>query len=224
MSTNTLQTYLNRIPSANQQKPDFIASITAVVSVLVQIQTLLASIIDIFDLSLSPVGNQLDIIGEWVGISRYVNAPFVGTFFTWDDVASDGWDFAAWQPSGSPSELIALPDDIYLVLINATIAINSWDGTTEGIYNLWATIFPQYNLMIQDLMNMSYLVMIQGTVPDTITKGLITSGYLVPRPEGIQVASYVINVDTNPLFAWDCETAGLGGWDQASWGEWVAPT
>lgn len=223
MSQNTTQTYLDLITSEHRLKPDFTATITAVVSVLVQIQTLLNSMIELFDLDQTPVGDQLDIIGEWVGVSRLVNNPFSGIFFTWDDTASDGWDFGIWQ-EGSASAIVSLPNDIYLTLINATIAINRWDGTTEDIYRLWADVLPQYNILIDDNQNMSFIVAIQGTVPDSLTKALIIGGYLVPRPEGIRISDYVIPVDTNPLFAWDSDSPGLAGWDTGSWGEWIAPT
>lgn len=224
MSVNTTQTYLDLITSEHQGQPAFSGTITAVVSVLVQVQTLLASMIDIFDLDLKPVGNQLDIIGQWVGAPRTISNPFSGIFFTWDGVKADGWNFGIWQDPLDPSAIATLPDDIYLTFINAKIAINQWDGTTDGAYAIWATVLPQYNLIIEDLQNMSFVAIIQGTVPDSLTKALITGGFLVPRPEGVRIQDYVFPVDTNPIFAWDCNSVGLNGWDVASWGDWTAPT
>ena len=127
--------------------------------------------IEIFDLDLKPVGSQLDILGEWVGAPRNINDPFAGIFFTWDDVASDGWDFGVWQQAGSPSAIVTLPDDMYLAFILAKIGINQWDGTTAGIYAIWAANFPQFNIMIEDYQNMSFdAVIIQGTVPNSLLK------------------------------------------------------
>ena len=224
MSQNTVQTYLNLVTSEHQGKPDFAAVITAAVAPLVQVQFLLNAMIPLFDLDLSPVGDQLDILGEWVGASRQISSPFANVFFTWDGVQADGWDFGVWQETGAPSALVTLPDDVYLTYILAKIATNAWDGTTTGIYTIFENVLPQYNLMIQDNQNMSFVVVIQGTVPDSLTAALFVGGYLVPRPEGIQITDYVLPVDTNPIFAWDSESPGLGGWDQASWGNWVAPT
>jgi hypothetical protein len=221
---NTTQDYLNYITSEYVGQPDFAATITSVVSVLVQIQVLLASMIPIFDLDLTPVGNQLDIIGQWVGVSRQLETPVPGTgvFFTWDDAVIDGWDSGSWQ--GDSTEIIVLPDDTYLNLINAKIGINTWDGTTNGIYALWAIVLPQYNVLIFDGQNMSFVVAIQGTVPDALTQALITGGYFVPKPEGILISDYVMPIDTNPLFAWDCDSSSLAGWDTGSWGVFIAPT
>lgn len=222
MSVNTTQTYLNLITSEYKNQPNFKATITAVVNVLVQIQTLLDSMIAIFDLDLSPVGNQLVIIGQWVGVSKILTTPIPGVFFTWDDTSLDGWDSGIWQ--SSQTEITVLPDDIYLLLIQAKIAINNWDGTTDGAYEIWNTVLPQYNLLIVDGQNMSFMAAIQGTIPDALTQALITGGYFVPKPEGVQITDYIFGVDTNPFFAWDCDTPSLAGWDIGSWGKVVAPS
>lgn len=220
----TVEDYLNLVTSEHRHKPNFIATITAAVSVLVQIQVLLASMVDLFDIDLDPVGDQLDTIGEWVGVSRNLSGPIAGVFFEWDGTAAQGWDAGVWQGAGDPAELIVLPDDVYLTLIKARIAANHWDGTIEGAYEIWAQLLPQYNLLIQDSQNMSFIVAIQGTVPDTLTIALLTGGYLPLKPEGVQISEYIVPVDTNPLFAWDCDSASLAGWDDGSWGQEIAPT
>jgi len=223
MSLKTTQDYLNLITSEYQRQPNFVATIKSVTDVLVQIQTLLASMITIFDLNLPPVGNQLDIIGQWVGASRNLSQPISSdAFFTWDGTVLNGWDSGTW--SSDQTEIITLPDDAYLTLIKATIAKNTWNGTIDGIYANWDALFPQYSLLIQDFQNMSFLVAIQGTVMDPVTQGLLTGGYLVPKPEGVRITNYVVPVDTNPLFAWDCDNDSLAGWDDGSWGKVMAPT
>lgn len=220
----TVQSYLDLITSEHKGQPDFEGTITAVVQVLTQIQTLLVSMIEIFDLDLMPVGNQLDILGLWVGAPRTINSPFAGIFFTWDDISSDGWDFGVWQQAGSPSAVVTLPDDVYLTFIQAKIGINQWDGTTDGIYRIWDSVLPGYNIMIQDNQNMSYIVIIQGIIPNSLFKALIVGGFIVPKPEGVRISDYVFPVDTNPIFAWDSDSPGLQGWDSGSWGVWVEPT
>jgi hypothetical protein len=222
--SKTVNDYLNLITSEHRNKPNFIATVEAAVAPLVQIQTLLEAMIDLFDIDMTPVGDQLDIIGQWVGASRKINSAFAGIYFTWDDTDSDGWDMGIWQQPGAPAALVILPDDVYLTYIKAKIALNSWDGTTEGAYRIWAEVLPQYNLMFQDNQDMSFIFAISGTPLDSLTKALVVGGYLPMKPEGIRISDFVFPVDTNPLFAWDCESAGLGGWDEGSWGEWVAPT
>lgn len=197
------------------------ATVALSVAVSVRIQELLISIESeggVFDLSTPPVGNQLDIIGQWVGVSRNVTIPIAGVFFSWDGLANVGWDFGIWQSATQPVTLVTLPDDVYLTLILARIASNNWDGTTEGAYTVWSLIFPNLHLLIQDNQNMSFLIAIQGAPIDSLTQALLTQGYLPLKPEGVRISGYVVAVDTNPFFAWDAVSPYLDGWDAGSWG------
>lgn len=216
----TVQDYLNLITSSWFQKPNYTSMISLDVSLPVQIQSLLNSMIPIFDLSLPPVGNQLDIIGQWVGITRNVNVPIAGVFFSWDGGdPTVGWDFGSWQPANAPQNITVLPDDAYLTLILAKIAANNWDGTTNGAYAIWDSLFPQFTILIEDNLNMTYGLAIIGGIVDSLTLALITGGYIPLRPEGVMVSEYYVSVDTNPAFAWDIPSpsASLAGWDTGSW-------
>jgi Protein of unknown function (DUF2612) len=219
MSVNTTQTYLDLITSEYVDQPNFTAVVSLDVSPMVQVQKLLTSMIPIFDLDTPPVGNQLDIIGQWVGAKRTVNVPITGVFFTWDSTPNVGWDFGIWA-SGNQTSITELPDDVYLTLIRATIAANNWDGTTNGAYAIWATVFPESRILIQDHEDMSYDLIFTGATLDSLTQALITSGYINLRPEGVEVSNYFQGYLDFPIFAWDSDTATLQGWDN---GAWVAP-
>lgn len=221
--SNTTQDYLNLITSEHQDKPDFAATISASVAPMTQVQALMASMIPIFDVD-SAVGDQLDIIGKWVGVSRNVKIPIGGVFFTWDGSSSLGWDFGVWQDPTNPTSITVLPDDSYRILVKARIASNHWDGTTEGAYTIWSIVFPNITLLIQDNQNMSMNIIIVGTVLDSLTLALLTGGYLPLKPEGVHINSYIVPLDTNPLFGWDIENAYLQGWDEGSWGVELLPT
>ena len=214
----TAQDYLNLITSEYQQQPNFTAMISFFAAVPVQVQNLLESMITtIFNLDTPPVGNQLDIIGQWVGISRNVSVPISGVFFSWDGAASVGWNYGSWQPVPAVVAITSLPDDVYLTLIRAKIAANNWDGTTEGAYKIWAIVFPQFEILIQDYNNMTYALGIVGGIVDSLTIALIEGGYIPLRPEGVQIKNYFVAIDTNPGFSWDTENAYLQGWNQGSW-------
>lgn len=223
--SKTTQDYLDLVTSEYALQPNFNAMISFMMAVPVQVQSLLESMMTtLFDLGTPPVGNQLDIIGEWVGISRNVTIPSAGVYFTWDDVIADGWDFGTWASVPPVSTITVLPDDAYLKLIFAKIAANQWDGTTEGAYKIWSAVFPQFEILIQDNCNMTYDMAIIGGIVDSLALALITGGYIPLRPEGIEITNYYVSVDTNPAFAWDTESAFLEGWDQGSWLKEVAPT
>jgi hypothetical protein len=210
------QDYLDLITSEHQNQPNFAAMIAACVAVPVQVQALLSSMISIFDLATPPVGDQLDIIGEWVGASRNLAIPITGVFFTWDSTGSLGWDNGIWEDAANSTAITVLPDDVYLTLIQATIAANYWDGTTEGAYAIWSILFPKLTLLIQDNQNMSYALGVQGYPLDALTLALLTGGYLDLRPEGVEITEYIVPADTNPFFGWDIEATAIQGWNHGS--------
>jgi Protein of unknown function (DUF2612) len=219
-----IEDYINLVTSEYAQQPNFLATISIDVGVPVQVQLLLASMIPIFDLSTPPVGNQLDIIGQWAGVSRNVSIPITGVFFTWDGTAALGWDSGTWSPTGSPTNITSLPDDAYLVLILGKIAANNWDGTTNGAYAIFDQLFLSQgiNILIQDFENMSYAMVIVGATIPALTLALITGGYIPLRPEGVEITDYFVS--PGPVFAWDTDSVNLQGWDTGLWATQVPPT
>lgn len=223
----TVQQYLALITSAYANQPDFNGVVTINVSVASRVQDLLASMIPKFDLDTPPVGDQLDIIGKWVGVSREVSIPISGTgvYFTWDSAdTSIGWDYGTWQPSSLPADVTTLPDDAYWNLIKGKIAANQWDGTTDGAYAIWNSLFPDFTILIQDYQNMSYAVGIVGGVVPALTLALITGGYIPLRPEGVKITEYFVPTDLGPLFGFDLDTAFVSGWESGKWAREVPAT
>jgi hypothetical protein len=215
----TIQDYLNLITSAWQDKPNFTSMVSQDVSILVQVQNCLSSMIPIFDLDLPPVGEQLDVLGQWVGISRQVKVPIVGVYFSWDDTQATGWDYGTWQPFTQPVSITLLPDDAFLTLIRAKIAANYWKGTIDDAYRIWDTVFPTFKVIIQDYQNMSYAMALVGGIVDSLTLALLLGGYLPLRPEGVEIVEFFTATDNNPAFAWDIINPSLflAGWDTGSW-------
>lgn len=215
--SKTVADYQALITSEHDTKPKFVQMIAIDVAPYVQIQILLDAMIPLFDLSTPPVGNQLDIIGQWVGISRFISIPISGVYFSWDSTVILGWDSGSWPPPNAPTSINTLPDDAYLTLIKAKIAANHWDGTTEGLYSIWAILFPGMNILLQDRQNMSYAIIIQGQILDAITIALLLGGYLDVRPEGVLISSYYFPANTGTIFGWDLENSTFQGWDEGSW-------
>lgn len=221
-----LDDYLNLITSEHRSKPNFIAMASASLNVCLQAQDVLSSMIPAFDVDVA-VGDQLDIIGQWVGISRNLAIPITGVYFSWDGSdPSVGWDFGVWQPPLAPTQVTSLPDDSYRVLLRAKIAANQWDGTTTGAYAIWNAVFPDLTILIQDNQNMSYdlaVVSTTGTI-DSLTLALITGGYIPLKPEGVQVTFYYVPVNPGPIFGWDLENDLIQGWDESSWVQEIPPS
>jgi len=219
----TIETYLSLITSQYADQPNFLSTVAINVSPMVRVQELLNLFITLFDIDTPPVGDQLDIIGKWVGVSRTISVPISGNgiWFSWDDNANDnGWDLGSWQPSDGNNQITVLPDDAFLTLIRAKIGANSWDGTTEGAYAIYTALFPDNEVLIQDYGNMSYAIIFLGPAISPLDAALFSGGYVPLKPEGVQVTAYYRG--TPPIFSWDQDTTLLKGWDQGNWAENLA--
>lgn len=218
-----LDEYLNLITSEFRKQPDYIATLTATLSVSVRIQEILQSLIPYFDLDVA-AGSQLDIIGQWVGVSRNVLVPIPGVYFSWDADYTLGWEYGVWQDPNAFGDVTVLPDDVYRTLIRTKIAANKWDGTTEGAYIVWDEIFPTIKILIQDHQNMSYALILYGGIIDSLTLALLTGGYIPLKPEGIRITDYYVPVNSGKIFGWDVDSDYISGWDDGSWTREITPT
>lgn len=213
----TVDEYLNLITSEHRQKPKFEAMVSTDTSGPVRVQDLLAAMLPLFDVDVA-VGQQLNVIGQWVGISRNIPIPIPGAYFSWDGTDPYvGWDFGVWQPSNLPADITILPDDVYRTFIKAKIAANRWDGSLQDMYAVWDSVFTDITIFIQDNQDMSYNIGFVGRPVDALTLALIEQGYLPLKPEGVRVNVIYSPIDTNPMFAWDIETVTFKGWDEGSW-------
>lgn len=213
--------YTNLITSKHSDKPKFVAMVAFIADIFCTIQNVMLSMIDAFDVDLAS-GVQLDQIGVWVGISRNVAIALPPVTFSWDGTdPTVGWDMGIWE-GVTPGAVTVLPDDVYRTLIRAKIASNSWDGTTNGAYKIWESIFPDLNILIQDNNNMSYELAIVGGTIDSLTLALLTGGYIKLKPEGIQVTNYYIPSGSGSIFGYDLDTEFVQGWDEGSWTQVVS--
>lgn len=210
-------TYTSLITSEHNQRPNFLATVAALVQPMVDLQNLYeVSTGELFDLD-QAVGQQLDFVGAWIGQARTIPIPLPNTFFSWG-IAGLGWGQGAWfGPGNSSTGLSILPDDQYRTLLRAVIAQNNWDGTVPGIYAIWAIVFALngFQLLVQDNQNMTMTVLILALNVDIITLALLTNGFLVPRPAAVGITGYT-QIQA-PIFAWGEQNQTLGGWGNGSW-------
>lgn len=212
--------YTSLITSEHNVQPNFMATIAALVQPSADLQVVLNSIPGLYDLD-AAVGVQLDTVGQWVGQSRNLKEPITGVYFSFD-TTDLGFDQGTWLgPFDPTSGLVALPDDSYRILLYATIAANSWDGTVPSAYTIWGTLFASfgYEILIQDNQDMTMGIVLIGPTPNAITLALFTGGYLNLRPAGVLIEFYgVQSVQNTPVFGFD---AALSAYVVTSGGEQV---
>jgi hypothetical protein len=217
--TAQLTDYTSLITSEHQSAPKFMAMVALLAQWAVDRRNMLASIPTSYDLD-SAVGQQLDRVGEWVGISRNLSLPLTSVYFSFDTTGL-GFDQGTWLGPFDPTTgLVSLPDDQYRILLYATITANNWDGTVPGAYDAWNTVFRPlgYSILIQDNQDMTMTVVLVGPSPDAVTLALFTGGYLNLRPAGVGITNYYLpSVPGSPVFGFDVETTSIAGFDVGGW-------
>lgn len=180
--------YLNIITSEHRMKEKYVSFVSSILKPLFDTAECISNNEYFFDLEFA-IGDQLDIIGEIIGIERRV-----------DFVLDDGTQ--------------VLNDDDYRFLIKATIARNHWDGSRENIYEIWNNLFPNVRLNLIDNLDMSCLIIVmsEGMTKNQIS--MLFEGLIVPRPAGVQ---YVYMFGENAIFAFDMDNEFFKGWDQGYW-------
>lgn len=212
--------YLSLVTSEHNQKPRFMTMVQNVIQPLADTVYQIRLLAGLFDVD-TAVGNQLDILGQWIGVSRNISVPLTGVYFSLDTVGL-GFNQGTWFSSFNPvTGLTVLPDDAYRVLLRARIANNSWDGSIPGAYRVWDAVFTGtgIGLLIQDLGNDHMVMALTGGIPDATTLALFRGGYLNIRPAGVQIDAYLTpTVPSVPFFGFDVQNSSISGFDTGAWG------
>lgn len=216
-----IDTYLNRVPAQHREKPKFRATLEASLSPFVQLGNLMESVPSLYDVD-SAIGFQLDVVGEWVGITRVINSTIEGVYFSLDDTADVGFDSGVWRGPYDPiSGIVSLDDDTYRTLIKLKILANMWDGTTEKAYSSWQSVFNgEQGIIIEDHQDMSITIGITGLDMTPAQKGLFSKQISPFKPAGVRISTYFVPSEENaPFFALDTEGPDLAGFDAGAWAQ-----
>lgn len=245
--------YLSLITSEHADKPNFVAWLSAQLQAFADGTAIYGQFTSSYDLD-TAVGSQLDVVGQWVGRTRYVAVP-LSVYFSLDTPGL-GLDEGIWYESFNPlTGLVALPDEQYRIYLKAMVVANQWDGSIPNAYLAWSTLFSatqstlllgdgKYLLLadgaklllnnyasqifIQDYDDMSMIIGIFGTAPNAVTLALLTGGYIDLRPEGVRIRGYATpTVNNQPLFGLDVPnelSRALAGLDLGNWALITPPT
>ncbi len=94
--------YTDRITNYHAGKPKFFAHIDLSTRPLIDVSAAMTGMIQDFDID-TAIGQQLDILGEWIGRKRRVRTPISGVYFSWD-TEKLGWDQGVWQGPFDPDD------------------------------------------------------------------------------------------------------------------------
>ena len=194
MTAATIQQYQSLLTSLYRPQPNFNAVIALFVEPFVNNQNVLAGLPSLMDLD-TAVGDQLDKIGQWIGLSRYITLPPQGQYFSFD-IPAAGFDEVPWfEPGDSPGTALTLDDLHYRLALKAKVLRNQWDGSLPAAYAIWDTLFSGtgYQISIKDNGDLSItLGLLYQIAPDADTKAMFYGDYLSVRPSTISIHTYLI--------------------------------
>lgn len=192
---------------------------------------LLGNTTELYDLD-TATGAQLDVLGQWVGVSRYLRVAITGVFFSLD--VAPGLDQGiVWDSVNVPNQqLTALPDDEFRILLKVRILNNFWDGSLPSLYNILQVLLnpnPQSNLgygqqiypFVQDNNDLSIYFGFTREAPTPVVQALLTQGELDIKPAGVLIRNYVYPTQNGPIFAFDVDNQYFAGLDYGVWGAFV---
>lgn len=212
--------YKNRVPSQHRNKEKFIKTLRTVLDPVLSLQNLLASIPELYDLDRA-TGNQLDVVGEWVGRNRFISIPIEGVFFSFDDTEITGFDRGVWCGEyDATSGMTRLDDDSYRFLLKLQILANMWDGTPEKFYSGVRALFDDLSVVIEDHQNMTIAIGVVGKTLSSAQRALFLQQIAPFKPCGVRIDVFMLpQLDNTPLFALDIDTDNLAGFDKGGWAE-----
>lgn len=217
--TASTSDYTALVPNMNTGATNFNLAVQALVAGFVDGINVTGDLVEDFDLD-TGVGVQLDAVGAWAGITRYLNTSLPTTYFSFDTFGV-GWDEGVFFEDGDPvGGSTVLDDDSFRVLIRSKIGANQWDGTLPALTKIMEQVFTDALTLvfITDNQDMSMTVALAGKLPTVIQLALLRGGYLVPKPAAVQVNYITTSVDNSPLFGFDMTGPYVSGWDTGAWG------
>jgi hypothetical protein len=221
--------YLGLISSWHSDKPRFMNTVAALVQPLIDAQLMLEKLTADFDLD-TAIGVQLDVLGQWIGRTRYVRTPISGVFFSFDDSIDGtpgtsprtGFDQGVWLGRYQPTDAIsALDDETYRTLLKMQALANQWDGTLVSIKEAFNAVFP--GVIVQDLGDnlstpMAMDVLIPGVHLSSLLLSVLEQDFPI-KPAGVRLSIVETTVASQPIFGFDIDGDTFGGFDHGAWGK-----
>lgn len=210
--------YTGLITAQHAAKPKFTALVSAVAGCFADASNAYQQIVDAFDLD-TAVGDQLDIIGQWVGLSRFISTP-LAVYFSFD-TAGLGFDQGSWKGPFDPDQgLTRVDDETYRTMLRVKIAANNWDGTLPTLQALLEQAFVGTGTLAFaiDGQDMTMGICFSGTNPSAVMSSLLTNGYLSLNPAGVKLNYTKTSISGTPIFGFDSQTNYIAGFDSGAWG------
>lgn len=216
-TTLLLSYYEGLITSQHSDKPKFVATVETFCKMWLDLANQFIQLPLYFDLD-TAVGEQLDIIGMWIGRTRNLEVPLHGVYFSFDEVGL-GFEEGTWHGKYDPlNQYSALADDSYRNLLKIKARCNSWDGSNEEAELIWEEFCALYGLrgFVQDNQDMTMLLGTLDPISSAVARQLVVSGYIPLKPAGVRVHILIPSM-VGPIFSLDLDDDQSKGFDTGAW-------
>lgn len=217
--TINVDDYLELVTMFHRQRPKFMGALAATLQPIIDAYNFLETIPREFDLDYA-IGVQLDVVGEWINLSRKFNVPLPNPWFTWGD-DQRGWGRGIWyQPFDYDYLATFLDDETYRTILRARIRANQWD---EGVLNI-RSIMDQFfapqgvQLIVDDHQTMENVIAITNWIPSALMLEIFRGEYLPLSPSGVRTYKIVTSLQNVQIFGWGLDNNKIGGWGTGTWG------
>jgi hypothetical protein len=184
-----IEDYTSLVTSEHRDKPNFMAMVGVLVQPCADMLSFLAGAMASNDVDIAR-GFQLDIIGQWVGVTRFLMVPIDNVWFTFD--TGPGFDKGRFIGPYDPKEQVAdMGDDAYRRVIKAKISLNHWDGSLWSAVSTLSGLFPDATVIdLQTTSAMNYTLAMTGPF-SVIEEAIINQGYFDFKPAGSVITRIV---------------------------------
>ena len=188
-SVSIIQDYLSLFTRQHRGKPKLEAWMSVLLQPLIDTQIFFSSINHEFDLD-SAVGAQLDILGEWIGLSRNLYEAYA--YFRYDS----GPGFGLGSLKGTLGRRDPIPggswtflDDQYRHMLRAKILYNRWDGSTSQAASILSYLVGA-TASVVTIHDSQFILLLPESIDDSY-KAVLDSGLFNFRPAGVNLAAIV---------------------------------
>ena len=186
--------YTSLITSEHAIRPKFMALVNDLANAVGNITAFVQSLPGQFDID-TAIGAQLDIVGQWVGISRVVQNVITPGFFGFNDtpgalgfgeVGVMGVGGIFYELGSTYGASVVLNDAQYRQVLYAQIATNQSNGTAADLAQAVIDITGVQSY-IRDLGNLNPQIVVNGLV-SPVAQSLLLTPSLLPLPAGVALA------------------------------------
>ncbi len=201
-----LNDYLSLFTRQHKGKPKLEAWMSVLLQPLIDTQVFCGSLDHAFDLD-AAVGDQLDILGEWIGLSRNLYETYA--YFRYDGGPGFGLgslEGALGHRRLTPGGNWSFSDDQYRHMLRAKIPYNRWDGSVSQAASILSYLVGA-TASIVTIHDSQFILLLPISIADG-HKALIDAGLFNFKPAGINLATIIY---FGQVFSFDNTTAATCG-------------